>query len=50
MGPVFGMPALISKAVYLQVNTCSLHAKIIAELVLSGSGGLGPPLLDDSYQ
>ena len=45
MRSVFGMPALISKAIYLQVNILSLNSKLIAELVLSGSGGLGPLLL-----
>lgn len=40
IGHIFGMPAFILKAIYLRVNILSLNAKIIAELVLSGSGGL----------
>lgn len=50
MRPIFGTSAPISKAVYLQVNMLSLNAKLISGLVLSGSGGLGLPPLDDTNQ
>ena len=50
MEHIFGMPALILKAIYLKVNILSLNVKIITELALSGSGVWGPHPLDDINQ